>query len=619
MVAHRFRVPTASQSENHNCNARDGSKLLPNSGAARDVAQAFAALLASAPAPDRGVDAPANVRLSVANDLYVYWTPLNGAKAPGLVARALAPHARIALGGDIAPAPQAPAWSLSLQSGQPRFAQLAEAEAVGQIRAMRSGGLSGGIVASGLIPGVWTPLDPIVDYVVDGAGQLFRCVVRGGEILIEIGMAGAYYVYEGALRVWDDIKNGIIFVLDMAGMLLGKLVRGILDYLFDWPAVLRKRDAMKAAAKAGALLVTTKFPDPRIRVAAFKASLDGLQAGLRRYRSAPATRQALGDRVSSSPSIFNLLPSFANDVHWLLDKLENALPSFATALPRPQIPELDGLMPEFIQKLESMAAALAPSLDDLLRVVQPVLDGMVFSRAIFDAIFDLLIDKLDAIIGVIKDLVEIAGRALHALWSNSQKIVDWLDQRVEIPGLRTFYKELFDNDLSLLDFVCALGALGASALGYESVPQAAGGNTSIRPMGGGTQPVDQKMASVFSSVFLGVGVITTGFDAYYTASVPGGSDLATGANVAVALGGAAIALAESGNLAAEIIASALVSAVGASFGLWKKGRSRIVLDVLTLGFLGNAIYATYSAVESRPNSTVYLCLSAVQLAASIAL
>lgn len=265
-------------------------------------------------------------------------------------------------------------------------------------------------------------------------------------------------------RVWETIRDALVFILDAAGMLWGKMLRAILDFFFDWGAILRKRDEIKAQVGVGAMKFTTAFPDTCTSLAGFRSSLTSLGTTLNTYRSSAGGKRYLTQRSHQTSPMASIFPSFATEGTWLMEKLVDALPDFTGGLGNIDIPELKGLETRVLQKVVAAATSLGPSMNDLgdglLRVLQQGFDP----GTVLETVVDLLIAKLTGIIAAITDLIDLAGDVLHALWANPGKVVDWFDTPLPLPGLRTFYKELFDNELSMLDFVCSVAAVGICAV-----------------------------------------------------------------------------------------------------------------------------------------------------------
>jgi hypothetical protein len=607
---------------------RDKSPILSDPGVADDLSGAVSALLENAPTPLQPVLPPANVTLQTPNGITACWIA-----APVTAAAAL-------------PVPLAAhsmrSWSFSRASGTPKFTNLThDAAQARMLELIKEGGIATNQRGAPVTAMAFDPCDiPGANYICDAGRAAFNAIKDGicravefvcdaGRVVIQFVVDGVKRIYAGVLRVWQDIKDAFVFLLDAIGTLWGKFLRALLDFFFDWDAVLRQRDNLKKTVSNGANLLTTRIRDPKLSVQGFKDQLTSLQTSLLSYRRNSTDRSYLNSRTSGLPALPSMLPDFSTEISWLMEKLQDALPSFGGLIPTLKLDGFSTLESAALAKATAAGSALAPSIDDVTNVLMGLLDGGTAS-GIFDTLIDTVINKIAAIISALNDVVDFGAEFLHILWSSGPQIVKWLDTPLEIPGLRTFYKELFDNDLSVLDFMCAVGAIGLSVTGNKIDPiHVPPSSAFMTRRQFGFMPVALRAADsgpsrsalyIASTTLMGVGIISTAFDSFLTATVLDGSILATFVNVAVGLGTAACAIAEGNDMAIEIVASAAIGLVGLGYGLSSSlGRMRIVSAVLALLWAGNLIQSGLNGGNSNYRGLAYTSIGAVQLTGSLIL
>jgi hypothetical protein len=242
---------------------------------------------------------------------------------------------------------------------------------------------------------------------------------------------------------------------------------------------------------------------------------------------------------------------------------------------------------------------------------------------LLDTVLDVLISKLTAIIVALSDLIDLGGDVLHELWANPGAVVDWFDTPLDIPGLRTFYEELFSNKLSLLDFVCAVAAVGISAVGALTGSSSA--KRQIRAFGTMTPPLqpgalNETAVNDFAIAFLAIGILTTAVDTGLTAGTVEGSQLSTGLNALVSVGAAALALAEDNNLKYDLGACAAAVFVGMLFARVSDDERRTLINTaLAVLMIFHWVFVGIDSEKQSGRGTAYSVLSAVQLLGSLAI
>jgi hypothetical protein len=608
---------------------RDGKPILPDAANAEDLSAAMSQVLAHAPVPTAPGAPPDGVTVTVFNGIAVGWVTAVTAMAAGMALPRLTQKKAVSA---VEP------WIFSSVGGRPTFKRITPQDAAHQIEAvMRETDTSGdtqvrALSSHDITAAIscnmfgWDPCQTVTDVVetvVDGVSGAVKIIYNGAKLVVEYTVNGLRRLYEGALEVWEDIKNALIFILDAAGMLWGKLLRALLEFFFDWDAILRKRDEIKAALRVGAMKFTTAFQDPKLSVAGFKSSLNSMSTALNSYRSNSTNKKDIDGRARQTTPIASMFPSFGSECTWLLEKLQDVLPNFGGGLTSINFGQLAKLEMQVAAKMAAVAAALAPSINDLTDAVFRIVGSNFDPANLLDTVLDVLISKLTAIIVALSDLIDLGGDVLHELWANPGAVVDWFDTPLDIPGLRTFYEELFSNKLSLLDFVCAVAAVGISAVGALTGSSSA--KRQIRAFGTMTPPLqpgalNETAVNDFAIAFLAIGILTTAVDTGLTAGTVEGSQLSTGLNALVSVGAAALALAEDNNLKYDLGACAAAVFVGMLFARVSDDERRTLINTaLAVLMIFHWVFVGIDSEKQSGRGTAYSVLSAVQLLGSLAI
>jgi hypothetical protein len=391
-----------------------------------------------------------------------------------------------------------------------------------------------------------------------GLAKVANVIYDGVKLTLTLAIDALVFVYEAAMDTYARVMDALSYIMDMVGVVIGKITRWILDLFFDWGAILRKRDEVRTLLTSGARSITKSWPDPASAAASFAGKLDAVPAALRSLVGASSTRAAVSSPFGGL-SVPGNVP--ATQVTWLLEKVQSFLPHSDLSLAG-----MNGLSPgpQFVTRFVAVTEALGPSLNDLNGVFDAVLSGRAVSGDFFAVVVDPLIAQVEKIIAAIKEIVLAFGDMIHDVWENPDSIVKWLDTPLPLPGIRTFYKELFDNDLSFFDLISAIGAIALVAAGKKNESLLAESVAPVLPLGrrrfllakpdqsqlapaaqprplpiGTPAPTAlQKGARTAGLVFAGLQVPTTTVDALFSAQSRPGEKLGmitTGINVSMSV------------------------------------------------------------------------------------
>jgi hypothetical protein len=229
-------------------------------------------------------------------------------------------------------------------------------------------------------------------------------------------------------------------------------------------------------------------------------------------------------------------------VTWLLDKVKDELFSSIAGPDAPDIANFARVQTAMFDKLAVAGDSLNLSMTDLESMVLGwASNGDLFGSSSIKAVLDPLLAKLDAVIMLLEDLILLGGEALHELWANPRKIVEWLDSRIEIPFVSGFYRGLTGNELSFFDVVCLLAAIPGSIHGIpmetprsmamvhgaEGMPHLERASLerhgAFAPLlqagaaGGDDRTELQTLGAVCASLFMSIGIFTATIDATFLA------------------------------------------------------------------------------------------------------
>jgi hypothetical protein len=436
----------------------DGVKLLANKpDAAGDVSAAIRNIAINAPRPATGGAAPA--RLSIQSAIPVTW---------------IAPTAPLTAA---TPKPVNPGPSWTINESQPRLTTLTQAQAQAQIereKARSSGDFFSKIgdfftdafeFVKGLASAAIDLASTAWSAVKEGIARVANVIIDGAKMTLTLVVKGLVYVYEGVMETVAQVMKALAFLLDVVGMVAGKFLRWLLDLLFDWEAILAKRTEVRQLLTNGIAMIPSLVPDPARWSSTPVSGLDSVRSTLRGLVAAPGSGAAASlpiPRLGGLPG-FGSMPDQAT---WLLEKLQGAVESLIPNFDQPSF--AGGVSTATLARLTTTAASLGPDMDELQQTFSSFVAGRVSPDEFPRAMLSLFVKMLDRIVGVVSEFLTVIADTVHEMWANGQRLVEWLDTELPIPGLRTFYQALFDNHLSAFDLISAAVGIGLVATGHKN-------------------------------------------------------------------------------------------------------------------------------------------------------
>jgi hypothetical protein len=433
-------------------------------------------------------------------------------------------------------------WSLETVDGVMTFQHLTREEAMLRVAELRT-------LHADIFSDLWSDISDLASAAYSGLCKVLTAVVNGAEMVLHAVLNGINCVLTVVLHTVEQLMSAVTVLLDASGFLLGMAVNWILEQLgfaFDWKGIKHRRDLMRRVVEQGADKLPHTLPDPIVGAKFLAGELDGVRKWLLQYRSNPKAGKNFGGgggSLSSLPDVFSLSgKTVLPQVTWLLDKVKDELFSSLAGPDAPDIANFAKVQTAMFDKLAVAGDSLNLSMNDLESMVLGwASNGDLFGSSSMNAVLDPLLAKLDAVIMLLEDLIVLAGEALHELWANPRKIVEWLDSRIEIPFVSGFYRGLTGNELSFFDVVCLLAAIPGSIHGISmetprsmAMVQGAEGRPHFEwaslershagaPMlqagaaGGDDRTELQTLGAVCASLFMSIGIFTATLDATFLA------------------------------------------------------------------------------------------------------
>ena len=313
------------------------------------------------------------------------------------------------------------------------------------------------------------------NWVKDKFEEVKKVIVTGAKVLLQVTIGGIPFVYDFVMDTLGAVFNAIDMVLDYAGVLLGTALGWLLEFLFDWSAVKRRRDQLRDAIYQQARGVPTFISDPKIALTSFADQLqsarDTLSDKLKDFESSKPARTSLGTLLADTPVLGALLSpgfdlsagSLLPEMTWLLDKATAAFPAIGfgqTFNPGlPTIEKLDSLLGVLVSTLSDAA----PRLSGLPQEVSSlgltwISDPRLFSASTFDPVIEVAIQWVVEILDWLNAVVQAIANLLSAIWAHVDKIIDWFDQPLPRSSFGSFYWGLTGRSLSMFDLACLIAA-----------------------------------------------------------------------------------------------------------------------------------------------------------------
>jgi hypothetical protein len=530
----------------------DRSPLLTaNRDAAGDVSAAIRNIGTNAPRPAPGIGAPA--RVSVQSPIPVNWV---AAAAPLAAA---------------APRPSGVGSTFAVNgTGQPKLTTLSQAQVQAAIAAENARSNGGNFFSKigdfftdafefvkGIASAALDLASSVYSAVKAGIANVVNVIIDGVKITLTLMVKGLVYIYEGVLETISQVMKALAFLLDVVGMVAGKFMRWLLDLLFDWEAILQKRNEVRDFLAQGLARVPSFVADPKGLTSTLTGGLQSVRAALSEYAPSsgsagkPLPIPALGASIA--------LPNIPDQTQWLLDKLQGLVNAFVPSMGLPSF--ATGVNAERIVQMASRASALGPDLAETVNVFQSFVSGGIALNDLPRAMLGAVAKVLDRLLEVLSDFLDAIGDVLHDIWANPLRLVSWLDTELPIPGFRTFYEALFEKPLSAYDLMCSMVAIGMVATGNkdkrlgEIAPGQqpliiktsatrrdllAGPSLAVLSLAQAQTPAaDPSGAHVAATVFSAIGVATNVLDSIATAAAGPGdklSKITTVANLAATIG-----------------------------------------------------------------------------------
>ncbi len=545
-------------------------------------------------------------------------------------------------------------WSLERVNGVLTFQHLTREEALLRVAHLRS-------LHADIFSDLWSDISDLASAAWSGLCKVLTAVVNGAEMVVHVVINGIAAVLTVVLHTVEALMSAVTMLLDAAGFLMGMAVNWLLEQLgfaFDWKGIKHRRNLMREVVLRGADRLTQVLPDPIVGAKFLAGELDGVRNWLLQYRSNPNAGKSFGGggiNMSSLPDIFSLSQkTVLPQVTWLIDKLKNELFSSLAGPDAPDIANFARVQTAMFDKLAVAGDSLNLSMDDLESIVLGwASNGDLYGSSSIKAVLDPLLAKLDALIMLLEDLILTAGEALHELWANPRKIVEWMDARIEIPFVSGFYRGLTGNELSCFDVVCLVAAIPGSVHGISmetprsmamqpavphvelaSLETGLAGTPLLQAGAAGTgdRAELQTLGAVCAASFMSIGIFTAGLDATFLASSnnagnnrdPSDVTAVSRLNLGVALFAAMSMVFAGGVWEEEVAIPGLLAAGGVIFfkacpwidkeGGLKSGRAKGWLgDFLLVGL--NSYFFANAIKEGDDKSIAYNTLGLVEVLA----
>ncbi len=379
------------------------------------------------------------------------------------------------------------------------------------------------------------PMDSFTDWWEDrwndvkgGFEDFFDIIVYGTEVALKVVIDGVKYAYKFVVDTVGAVYDAINMVLDYAGVLLGTMLGWLLEFLFDWEAIKRRRDRLRVVIYQQARAVPTFISDPQIALTAFSDQLqsarDTLAETLSNFKSDQAASTPFGSFLSEVPALGTLLsPGFdsvANSVlpqvTWLMDKVMAVFPAMKFTPGMPAITDFDSLLGGLVAAVLDTGDKFAGTLQDLSSLgLRWISDPRLFTASTFDPVLEVLIGRLIDFLDVLKDVVKAIAKLLSAMWSNFDKIIDWFDQPLPKSFFGGFYYGLTGRTLSAFDLAC----LGAAFV--DSYDESSGGSglSALSLTANAALSVPDQELKEHATALMIVSCVVTGINAAWTASL----------------------------------------------------------------------------------------------------
>ena len=361
----------------------------------------------------------------------------------------------------------------------------------------------------------------------NGIVSVANIVINAASVTLTIVIDGVQHVFEGVVSTFARAMDGVTFILTHVGLTLGKAIRWLLSkigFLFDWEAILAKRDTFKRLVRTRLTSVTGRMTDPKTACTTMLAELDTLKGqatqALASLRTQPSVTTTFGSRAASGPSLGSMMStatgSVAAEVTWLFEKVSAVLPGLGVDLGTPDIDAKQA-----IQDLATAMTSVDVNVTTLLSDVQTAIGSLLtdpqeFLGSSLTVLVDLVIGALDALFAILRAILTAAGDFLHALYAKPAAMINWLDQPLSAGFFGGFYEGLTENPFSLFDVVALVAAFEAT-LGPARVTSAAASGP-VRPMTDGDAQDELRAAS---RAFLFTGCIINPVAATISAALPG--------------------------------------------------------------------------------------------------
>ena len=382
------------------------------------------------------------------------------------------------------------------------------------------------------------PMDSFTDWWEDrwndvkgGFEDFFDIIIDGAKVALQVVIDGVTYAYNFVMDTVGAVFDAINMVLDYAGVLLGTALGWLLEllgFLFDWPAIKRRRDRLREVIYQQARAVPTFIGDPQIALTSFSDQLqsarDALTETLSSFKSSQAASTPFGSFLSDVPPLGAILsPGFGSiensvlpQVTWLMDKVMAVFPATRFTPAMPAIPDFDSLLGGLVSAVLATGDKFAGTLQDLSSLgLRWISDPRLFTASTFDPVFEVLIRRLIDFLDVLKDIFNAIAKLLSAMWSNFDKIIDWFDQPLPKSFFSGFYRGLTGRSLSAFDLAC----LGAAFVDTYDESSGDSGSSALRLTANAALSAPDQELKQHATALMAASCVITAINAGWTASL----------------------------------------------------------------------------------------------------
>lgn len=357
------------------------------------------------------------------------------------------------------PKPAGTAWHFNVRDGRAGFRTLTPGQAAEAMAAARA--LEG--------PRFRIDLGSLLRSAARGLAKISDVIVDGVDAAITFTLNGVAQALTFAIDSLERAFDAVSTVFEMVGIDLEVVVgwlAAVIGFLFDWDAIKAARDRAKQSFRDNAAQVPLRTADPMNLLAPYTnaletlpASIDGMIAQLRADPIGANPFSSVSGELPPVPDLSTLFSSGAvllEPAMWLVEKGVGALTGLIGSFGLPDIPGFAEIIATLTAKVEAAAAQILSLMDDLW---QHELMSWVVNLAAFEAgtivdILEFVQRAVQSVVDLLMSLVEAMLQMLHLAWASPLLVVEWLDAKITVPFLSTFYREVLGNDLSVLDLAC---------------------------------------------------------------------------------------------------------------------------------------------------------------------